>query len=1112
VDTISKFEPHRTLYLKGFDRRGAAASIHNATSTAFTVSGVWSDLADFVVLMLFDADDNFGHLTTSKYLPDFDLTNVVLDFDLSITNGMYPGSAKYQSVPWGGLSWVKTDGTKSPPNGTPLNITSTTGGIPASRTYTVNGSPVAYDRVQLCFDAGHVVFDYLVNAGDSTSAIAAGLVAQINGANAAHPDTIPLTAVPNGSSFTVTCTQPGTDGNTIELIELHKTATTYITPSGPSKLMGGVDPTSFHVRLDFSAVGLTSLRTAWLTLAPPLPIDSGSPNPAVVPFTAREFSYVFSNWTVTDPAVKTPLKVAGPGSVVISSADSWTTYSGSGWAQKAGFFYQGFAQASGNTGDSVKVKYSCQSTHDLYLGTYLVYGGGTFHVKLDGVAQPDRSTALEGAGPADSPFSGRRILAAAVAPGIHMVELTIAGGACCFDYIQACVRSDVPDPSVTYPNVNAALDFDTDQTYKIAPARALWILNRAGFTGDIDFYAGVFFALKRVRSGGSFHQATVTISPGANGFNIGNLSGNGDAMFLQVGGAYYRDKGSTAFGVAVYPTDTLSTLAQRFVNGINALFVSICAAPGSTPGQFTITSLTPINGFTFFTNYSAGTGIYRLSPTGAVTDDGASVPSTGSISSSGDILAGNEGTWQVDASQTAPLNRAFADYLTDFANLVHAAGQTLTVAFSQELLAPPDQNTAAGSWSQRFANGQQVLTATGFGSWGAGFVEAVSGSGPVTITQTGHGYITGNTVHIAGGSGGGVWSIAVLDADHYQLTTQISTGSYTPGVGDATLIDLQTTQCNFNPATVTPYLTACYQQAAGILAGAGLTPWLQFGEVGWWFFGRVNGLQVGYASYTAPTSIGTNTPHTLATGDRVIVAGVEGDTAANGEWTITKTADDHFTLNGSSGNGNYVPHTGTVCGGGMAYYDAYTLSGRTLGNWYTQDDDPSTGSHGDANYLRGLVYAHMHVIAQAVKSSYPNAKFEWLLPLDVNNPSVYWNQGYPYPQGGRLNNYVNIPAQYMGPNGDIDRVKLEALSWGASYLNLDLAKVAMAYASSVLGYPKSATAYLIPWFNGASAWQKQYLAALDVQIPLIGFWAIDHLCLLSWPLPLPVNAAFSRIQ
>jgi hypothetical protein len=48
-----------------------------------------------------------------------------------------------------------------------------------------------------------------------------------------------------------------------------------------------------------------------------------------------------------------------------------------------------------------------------------------------------------------------------------------------------------------------------------------------------------------------------------------------------------------------------------------------------------------------------------------------------------------------------------------------------------------------------------------------------------------------------------------------------------------------------------------------------------------------------------------------------------------------------------------------------------------------------------------------------------------------------------------MNNYVNIPSQYMQPNADIDRVKLEALSCGASHLNLDLAKFAMEYANRI---------------------------------------------------------------
>jgi hypothetical protein len=208
----------------------------------------------------------------------------------------------------------------------------------------------------------------------------------------------------------------------------------------------------------------------------------------------------------------------------------------------------------------------------------------------------------------------------------------------------------------------------------------------------------------------------------------------------------------------------------------------------------------------------------------------------------------------VDASQTQPLNRAFTDYLADFCAQVHAARQTMTVSFSQELLAPPDANTAAGAWAQRFANGNQVLTDTGFGSWGAGFVEVVSGSSPITIQQTGHGYITGNTVHVAGSRQSGVWAITVTDANHYRLTTLIS-GGYTPSVGDATFIDLQTTQCTFNPSTVTPYLADCYKQAAGIISAAGLTPWLQFGEVLWWYFSAVQNLAVGYASWTSPISI-----------------------------------------------------------------------------------------------------------------------------------------------------------------------------------------------------------------------------------------------------------------
>ena len=149
------------MYLRGFDRRGCAASLNNASASGFTVSGVFSDQADFAVLVLFDADDQFGHLFTTKYLPDFSLTGVTLDFDLAITSAQNPVSRKFQSVPWGALSYI----TKSETPGTislqPM-ATSATGMAAASQTFTVNGTPALYDRVQLVY-LSNLVYDYLVS-------------------------------------------------------------------------------------------------------------------------------------------------------------------------------------------------------------------------------------------------------------------------------------------------------------------------------------------------------------------------------------------------------------------------------------------------------------------------------------------------------------------------------------------------------------------------------------------------------------------------------------------------------------------------------------------------------------------------------------------------------------------------------------------------------------------------------------------------------------------------------------------------------------------------------------------------------------------------------------
>lgn len=551
----------------------------------------------------------------------------------------------------------------------------------------------------------------------------------------------------------------------------------------------------------------------------------------------------------------------------------------------------------------------------------------------------------------------------------------------------------------------------------------------------------------------------------------------GDAYFLNVSG--------TSIGVGVLSMDSLTSLAQRMVNAINAMFVGVCAAPTATAGQFTITVLSPINGFS-------------LTPTAG---SSLTVTVTGSIGTAS-FQGGQEGVWGVDASESSPLNQAFSDYLSDLAALVHAAGQTMTVAFSQELLAPPDRNTSAGAWTQRFLSGDPVLTDTGFGSWGAGYVESVSSG---VYQQTGHGYITGNIAHFASSSASGVWALIVTDANHYQLGAEQanSTGSYTPAAGDSVFIDLQTVQCAFNPSTVTPYIQKCYIQAANILAAAGLVPWLQFGEVGHWFFSEYGFIPIsGMTDSGGLIEFATSEAHGLATGQTAIVAGAP---AGNGTATVTVIDATHFT-NGTAYAGPYTA-TGTVSGGGMAYYDASQTAaavaalGRALGNYYTQDDSPNSA---DATFLAGRIFTHISTIIAAVLGAQAASRFELLYPLDVNFTPCYYTSEFPWPQGGRMNAAVNLPSQFHSKSGSgLDRLKIEALSWQSQYFNQDNFVSIIRYPYTTLGWTKSQIACLIAWDNQACTWPVAFQFFESEGVPLLNFWAVDHALLFGWPAVLP---------
>lgn len=70
---------------------------------------------------------------------------------------------------------------------------------------------------------------------------------------------------------------------------------------------------------------------------------------------------------------------------------------------------------------------------------------------------------------------------------------------------------------------------------------------------------------------------------------------------------------------------------------------------------------------------------------------------------------------------------------------------------------------------------------------------------------------------------------------------------------------------------------------------------------------------INAATNASPIQITTTATNTLVTGQTVTISGVQGNTAANGTWTITVINGTTFTLNGSTGNGAYTSG-GTVNG------------------------------------------------------------------------------------------------------------------------------------------------------------------------------------------------------
>jgi hypothetical protein len=468
------------------------------------------------------------------------------------------------------------------------------------------------------------------------------------------------TAPPAASGVACVAARGGRDGNMIQLYALWKTSTLTL-DQAQFQLAGGSSAVTWNCTIDFTALGIDQLRQCWLTFAPSL--SAGT-------FTATEWQAVFSNWQLTDPNAVSALQVAGPGSVRIEEYDGACTWQGN-WSVESGSYSRCYASGTSDPAASVTVSYTCQFTHNLYVGTSLYSDRATVGVQLDG----DTQTALNCWLNTSSAVVTRRLLRTAVTPGRHTVTIQMqTAGAFYFDFLEAAVLSDVPDALAPRTNISAALDFDTDQTYMLTPARLLWIMDKLGYAGPMNEYLGVFWWNERTLAGGSVSTAQIAFT---------GTFVSGDLITLTLNG--------TALAKTVFPADTLATIAWHFAAYINGAFVGAWAS--ASGGVLTIVSGSPA-------------AAYNLAISVVVTS------SAGQAAIAQQPQAGQSGTWVVNDSASPPINRGTRDWHADFFAQCASRGREVVTSCSMELVNPPAGYVALFPDAAR----TPVSTATGFGS------------------------------------------------------------------------------------------------------------------------------------------------------------------------------------------------------------------------------------------------------------------------------------------------------------------------------------------------------------------------------------------------------------
>jgi hypothetical protein len=720
AEQLSKLRPDRDLQCY-FERPSAVASMSGASANGFTVSGCWRQQADWVVIE-WNRDNVFEH-PALRNLPDGDLSGLQLSYQEVRTNCIPMDSTLYPTVDWPYLRiWASSGGTEMLYKVPLKNYATAVGGYTdATATFRLQGTATEGDYIELAWLDQH--FNYRLTGSDTMESAVSALAAVIT----ANQATSAVSATANGPQIMLTYhNAPGSNGNRIGVYgTVHGAGTEGWAPAA-ANFAGGVSPAGWKVALDFSAlvdvtgtaVPTTSVRKMRWTWAADL--QTGN-------FTRSEFAVAVTNWCTR--GTKLQYSVSGTGSRRVEDDDATIVYRGN-WTEDRGNYSGGSIHWTNTPGAGVSCTYSANGDHGLYLGTRLVDEGGKVTVQVDGTAPVslDLSKAAED-------VLVRLPIAELAGQVSHTVAITHTGATgtlVYFDFLEIAYPSaSLPDFSPV-AQTTLATDWDTDHSLAIAAERTAWLIQKLGFQGRANHYAGAMWFYELVPQSQSYASGTITFAGGPE-------FGKTTQVFL----------GPTPIAHLNLIGDTAESIATCFALLINAGSTGVWArAEGAV---LTITSR--LMG-------SAGNAMVISANTNSTAF---------AARASGATLAGGvDGVWRTDTAAAVKLNRASRDWNLAFFRALKSYGIPVTAAFSMELQHGDD--TPQACLAQRYPNGD-----------------------PVWLN--------------------------------------------TPAL-----------QTNFGPQS-TAFWQEVYREMADLMVSAGVPPYLQLGEVQWWYFAAVSGMPF-YDSYT----------------------------------------------------------------------------------------------------------------------------------------------------------------------------------------------------------------------------------------------------------------------